>query len=188
MESNIPDLNSPKFLIDIHHKVHGYLQTYDYDGLVTYLTPYDDDTTNPNILKTILIAAKHDFIYKTSAGSIITKLDNRFDEIMHPYKYDVRCPYCKAGQEINHDDGYGYDEGVKHTQECYQCGKTFVFETEISFDYEVSKADCLNDGEHDYQPIPTSPKEYTQMKCVNCYDRRDPTDEERVKFSIPKVS
>ena len=23
---------------------------------------------------------------------------------------DVECPYCGAEQEINHDDGYGYDE------------------------------------------------------------------------------
>lgn len=29
---------------------------------------------------------------------------------------DVECPYCGAEQEINHDDGQGYDEGVLHRQ------------------------------------------------------------------------
>jgi len=27
---------------------------------------------------------------------------------------DVECPYCGAEQEINHDDGQGYDEDVLH--------------------------------------------------------------------------
>jgi len=54
--------------------------------------------------------------------------------------YDVECPYCECGQEICHDDGYGYEEGVYHEQQCSDCGKTFVFKTSISFDYEVSKA------------------------------------------------
>lgn len=188
MDSNLPNLNLPKYLIEIHYKVHEFLMVKDYDGLVTYLTPFDDDTTNPNILKTILIAVKHDFINKTSAGPIVKKLDNRFDEIMHPYKYDVRCPYCKRGQEINHDDGYGYEEGVKHPQECGQCGKSFVFETQISFDYEVFKADCLNDGEHDYKPTNTHPIEYGSMRCTICGTERKFTDEDREKYSIPKVS
>lgn len=57
---------------------------------------------------------------------------------------DMQCPYCGADQEVCHDDGNGYAEGVKHEHECSECEKTFVFETFISFDYEPSKADCLN--------------------------------------------
>ena len=31
---------------------------------------------------------------------------------------DVDCPYCKAEQDINHDDGYGYEEDGMYEQEC----------------------------------------------------------------------
>ena len=40
---------------------------------------------------------------------------------------DVECPYCGTGQEINHDDGYGYEEDDPHEQSCPHCDKTFVF-------------------------------------------------------------
>lgn len=50
---------------------------------------------------------------------------------------DVTCPYCGADQEINHDDGYGYDEGVEHNQECSECEKEFKFFTSIYFTYRV---------------------------------------------------
>ena len=29
---------------------------------------------------------------------------------------DVDCPYCGHPQDINHDDGYGYEEVVLHQQ------------------------------------------------------------------------
>jgi hypothetical protein len=61
---------------------------------------------------------------------------------------DVECPYCGAEQEICHDDGYGYEEGIAHQQECGDCCMTFVFLTSIRFYYRVEKADCLNGGEH----------------------------------------
>lgn len=53
---------------------------------------------------------------------------------------DVRCPYCNRWQEINHDDGYGYEEDQAHMQECADCGKVFIFTTSISFDYHAEKA------------------------------------------------
>lgn len=95
---------------------------------------------------------------------------------------DVECPYCGKDQEINHDDGYGYAEDIKHKQECGHCGKTFVFTTEISFDHEAEKADCLNGGEHKYKPTPTYPKEFTEMECMMCDDKRKPTAEEMDKI------
>lgn len=52
---------------------------------------------------------------------------------------DVECPYCDAKQEICHDDGYGYGEGVDHEQWCASCRKVFQYETFISFSYEVKK-------------------------------------------------
>jgi hypothetical protein len=100
---------------------------------------------------------------------------------------DVECPYCGQNQEINHDDGYGYEEGVKHEQECSNCEKTFVFETSITFLYDAAKAPCLNDGEHEYKPTCTIPKEYTRMRCIYCGSERALTEVERVKHSIPPL-
>lgn len=97
---------------------------------------------------------------------------------------DIECPYCEKGLEIDHDDGFGYEEGVNHEMECYHCGKSFVFETSISFYYEASKADCLNDGIHDYQKTSTFPVEFSEMECSTCGDRRELTDEEMIKFNI----
>ena len=91
---------------------------------------------------------------------------------------DVQCPYCGAGQDICHDDGYGYEEDQLHEQECGECGKVFVFQTSISFYYEAQKADCLNGGEHHYKPTHTIPKECTMMECVTCDTRREPTEAE----------
>lgn len=91
---------------------------------------------------------------------------------------DVDCPYCGKGQDINHDDGYGYEEDRVHQQECSHCDKTFVFKTFISFDYDADKADCLNGGEHEFKPTRTFPVECTEMECTMCEDRRPLTDEE----------
>lgn len=61
---------------------------------------------------------------------------------------DLECPYCGHGQNICHDDGFGYDESSAHEMECYECEKTFVFHTSISFDYSPYKAPCLNGSDH----------------------------------------
>lgn len=93
---------------------------------------------------------------------------------------DAECPYCKKDIEINHDDGRGYEEGVKHSQDCDYCGKTFVFETTITFSYDTQKADCLNEkGQHDYKPTTTFPSAFTQMECTVCGDLRRMTFNER---------
>ena len=60
---------------------------------------------------------------------------------------DVKCPYCNAEQEINHDDGYGYDEDESHEQQCVSCDKTFKFTPSMSFSYKV---EC-QEGDHDMQ-------------------------------------
>ncbi len=71
---------------------------------------------------------------------------------------DIKCPYCNADNDVNHDDGYGYEENTLHQQECGNCGKIYTYTTSISFYYESHKADCLNDGKHNYQPTITCPK------------------------------
>lgn len=91
---------------------------------------------------------------------------------------DVKCPYCKAERDVCHDDGYGYDEGVFHEIECGKCDKKFVFQTTITFDYEATKADCLNGSPHNFKMTKTWPKRYTEMECADCGKRRKPTAEE----------
>ncbi|MCG3203990.1 MAG: hypothetical protein KCHDKBKB_00667 [Elusimicrobia bacterium] len=97
---------------------------------------------------------------------------------------DVDCPYCGKGQEIDHDDGVGYEEDRTYRQDCADCGKTFVYTTSISFSYDAEKADCLNGSEHNYQPSHTFPKKYTKMVCKMCDDERQPTKEEREKYKL----
>lgn len=91
---------------------------------------------------------------------------------------DINCPYCEAGQDICHDDGFGREEGVKHEMQCDECEKYFTFTTSISFDYEAEKADCLNGSDHDFKPTMTHPREYTKMECTMCEESRKPTEEE----------
>lgn len=74
---------------------------------------------------------------------------------------DVKCPYCKVEQEINHDDGYGYDESKTYEQHCDYCCKPFIFTTAISFDYQV---EC-QEGDHNMEQSPCMPDLYS---CENC--------------------
>ncbi len=54
---------------------------------------------------------------------------------------DVKCPYCGLYQDINHDDGYGYDDSQTHEQQCPKCDQTFLYDTFIHFSYEVRKSE-----------------------------------------------
>lgn len=98
---------------------------------------------------------------------------------------DVQCPYCGHEQDINHDDGYGYEQDRKHEQDCRSCEKTFIYTTMISFDYEVEKADCLNGSEHNWTPTKTYPRECTLMICSICDTERPPTNMEKTIHNIP---
>ena len=99
---------------------------------------------------------------------------------------DMKCPYCGANQEVCHDEGQGYEEGVRHEHECSECDKTFVFETHISFDYEPSKADCLNGYEHELEFRKSWPKEYSRMGCKHCAYERMATPEEITSYAVTK--
>jgi hypothetical protein len=91
---------------------------------------------------------------------------------------DMKCPYCGAGQEVCHDDGRGYAEDVKHEHTCSECKKTFVFCTTISFYYEPTKADCLNDADHEMEFRKSWPKEFSRMGCKHCELERIASSEE----------
>ena len=100
---------------------------------------------------------------------------------------DANCPYCNAELEINHDDGYGYEEDIRHEQECYKCNKTFTFTTSVTYHYETKKADCLNNGKHNYKKTCTYPEEFSKMQCTMCDKQREMTTEERQLFNIGTV-
>lgn len=91
---------------------------------------------------------------------------------------NVECPYCEKEQEINHDDGYGYEEDEVYQQQCDFCDKVFAYTTSIHFTHNANKADCLNEGEHEWKRIATTPIEYTTMGCTMCDERRKPTEDE----------
>lgn len=75
---------------------------------------------------------------------------------------DVNCPYCKADQEICHDDGYGYEDGGEFEQDCGDCGKTFKYTTQISFYY---KAYCQDDDHYIESWAPAHPR---MVGCTKC--------------------
>ena len=82
---------------------------------------------------------------------------------------DVHCPYCGVWQEINHDDGYGYDEDRLHQQECSECGMVFCYNTIISFYYTAYRADCLNGAPHNYVTMKHFPKAHPYwVICKDC--------------------
>lgn len=91
---------------------------------------------------------------------------------------DIDCPYCGHEQEVCHDDGEGYAEDQVHEMECYECEKSFVFTTCISFSYSPAKADCLNGAEHNFRPTNTVPRNFTRMRCDDCDKIRPCTDDE----------
>ena len=74
---------------------------------------------------------------------------------------DVQCPHCGKRQNINHDNGYGYEEDERYTQ-CCPCGKEFGFSTNISYDYSVF---CEN-GNHTMEQ--SEPPHEFYWICENC--------------------
>jgi hypothetical protein len=96
---------------------------------------------------------------------------------------DLNCPYCNAELSVYDVDGFD-QEDVNHQMECGKCEKSFVFQTSISYYFEAEKADCLNDGNHDWKKTHTIPDCFSEMECTMCGDRRALTQEERMRFNI----
>lgn len=97
---------------------------------------------------------------------------------------DLECPYCGKDLEVCHDDGDGYSEDEKHQMNCSFCEKEFVFTTSVSYYYDPEKADCLNDGNHDFKLTSTYPREFSKMRCSMCGEEKELTDKERGQFDI----
>jgi len=83
---------------------------------------------------------------------------------------DVECPYCGEDVEINHDDGYGYEEGMVYTQECSHCDKTFTYTTGVIYVYRADKAPCQNGEPHSWKDVHGFPKGYqsNRRQCEWC--------------------
>ena len=96
---------------------------------------------------------------------------------------DAECPYCGADVEINHDDGYGYEESEIHKQKCGACDKKFAYTTEISFHYETAQADCMNGGEHRYKEVKQYgfPEPRLLLRCIDCDHETQPAISEATR-------
>jgi ssDNA-binding Zn-finger/Zn-ribbon topoisomerase 1 len=90
----------------------------------------------------------------------------------------ITCPYCHSEHEIDMES-HNYEEDVMHESQCPECDKFFVYRTEIRIEVYPEKADCLNDGGHNYELNHTQPRELSKMECKMCGDRREPTEAER---------
>jgi len=97
---------------------------------------------------------------------------------------DVKCPYCSEGQEINHNDGYGYKEDFPYDQQCSKCSKKFVYTTSIIYCYNAKKADCLNGSEHNYKFNLIFPRFLSEMSCIDCVKTRILTPNEKFKYKV----
>ena len=91
---------------------------------------------------------------------------------MSNFRKDINCPYCDHGIKICNDDGFRYEEDTPHEIECDGCGKNFIFRTSIHYFYESEKADCLNDGKHDWHETNTRPQRFTKLECSICEKRK----------------
>lgn len=85
---------------------------------------------------------------------------------------DVMCPYCQTEQEINHDDGYGYEEGEEYEQECRDCGATFYYTSSIVYNYEVA---CRPE-DHTMERLSDAGVVWQCTKCDRYETRRAPDE------------
>ena len=95
------------------------------------------------------------------------------------------CPYCNAEIEIDHDDGYGYEEDNIHEQSCSNCDKTFTFTTSVIYYYELNKCPCKNGGDHDLKQMHGAPRAFFvgREKCIHC-DEEFTTDKAAYKRAV----
>lgn len=87
----------------------------------------------------------------------------------------LECPYCKY---LMDDPDDCYEQDRVYEWQCEDCEKYFCFTIEYSRLYYERKAPCLNGEPHKYQMTTTYPRKYSKMECVDCGDRRAPTQKE----------
>ena len=91
---------------------------------------------------------------------------------------EIECPYCEHAYDLNHDDGAFYNNGEREATECPNCEKKFLVYSSMSWDFDAEKADCLNDGnhqwvkEHSKPNIETYPDLAARERCETCDKKR----------------
>jgi len=102
---------------------------------------------------------------------------------------DVECPYCEKWQEIDHDDGYGFQEDEVYQQCCVNCDKTFGYTTVIIYHYEACKMPCANGKEHELEDVKRYPEAFGvgKKRCVNC-DEEILVDKEASRKAIEEYN
>ena len=86
---------------------------------------------------------------------------------------NAECPYCGNEVEIDHDDGYGYEEDKLFEQDCPHCGKTFGYRTTLHYYYDAKKVPCFNGEPHKWKEIVHDSTFYEWRKvCEYCGDYR----------------
>jgi DNA-directed RNA polymerase subunit RPC12/RpoP len=79
----------------------------------------------------------------------------------------IECPYC--GHEYQYDGDYGFEQDESWEEECPKCEKTFMLTGWYVAEFRSDKADCLNGGEHDMQPVKAFPKFWPNwVRCSMC--------------------
>lgn len=84
--------------------------------------------------------------------------------------FDVECPHCGDGQNVSRDDGI--EDGLQFERECRSCETNYMVTAHISVSFSADKADCLNDGQHDYRRTNTFPPQFERMRCSMCGDEK----------------
>lgn len=104
-----------------------------------------------------------------------------------PYLDEVECPYCEESFDLNHDDGAYYDESERREAECPNCGKISMVNSSCDWSFEAEKADCLNDGEHNWKKMSGVPSEFfvEMYRCEHC-DEEKCFDEKKRREAIKK--
>lgn len=86
---------------------------------------------------------------------------------------DIECPYCGYWQEINHDDGYGYEEDCTHEQECVDCERVFKYTTSISYSYSTYCDESV--VPHNWEECVTNPDYLFCSRCEACMKKPAPS-------------
>lgn len=84
------------------------------------------------------------------------------------------CPYCGMEFDAGDYSGDQLSDGETAEEECRKCGKAFMIRASYSVDFNTWKAPCLNDGDHDWQPIIGQPAEFfvNKERCSYCQEKR----------------
>lgn len=94
-----------------------------------------------------------------------------------PAAYNELCPYCEASINIHHDDDF--EEDALYEYQCPKCEKYFTYSMSISVDFALSKADCLNGGNHvlsvySYKYMKNMVESpYYRIECLRCGEVRN---------------